>query len=300
MKFLVSMPAWGDVAPDMLIHTTLKSLLAGLKECPVDGELRFIVHTDRVDALRGTFRGLDVEWRRVPRSDCLYRTLGDCHRDALAAAQPGEVAVLLCADQVLSRETLRFCQLQIESGSRAIVCLGPRTLRQPDFRDVPIGADGKGLAAWSMAHAHPWTQACMFGEGNSGSLSTIYFRSAAGIYCHAFHLHPIAVVNDRSLHFARETIDNDLLDCFDEGEVYVVRGPDDFALAEVSPAQKLPTQYPELFHAGHVAAWAQRNASPRHRWLFRHRIDVVGAPVDDDRGERLVAYLDEQTQEAAP
>jgi hypothetical protein len=294
MKFLVSIPAWGDRCPDFVAHTTLRTLLAGLRQCPVEGEIRFLVHTDRRDYLKTIFRGLDVEFRRVPFHECPYLTLGDAHREALAAAEPGEVVVLLCADQVLSRETLSSCVRRIAEGKKAILCLGPRT-EFADFRNAPAGLSGPQVAQWSMDHAHPWTRACILGEGNSWSLSTVYVRGHNGVSCHAFHLHPIAVVKDRELSFARETIDNDLIDCFDKDEIHIVQRPEEFAVAEISPPDKSPTWATRKFDTSMIAEWAKRNASPMHRWLFCHRIRIT----DSDDGNPIAPSYEAMLEQLA-
>jgi hypothetical protein len=109
--------------------------------------------------------------------------------------------------------------------------------------------------------------------------------------CHAFHLHPLAVINDRPLNFKHETIDNDLLECFFREEVHVVtRG--ELALCEVSVPDKR-VSLGKVLDDGYIAYWASLKASALHRWLFSHRIALTGDGADSQHhADRILSRID--------
>lgn len=276
LPVLVSIPAWGEWHVTACAHVALRSVRAALEWYPFP--VRFLVHTDRSDFLRPAFRGLDVEFRPVPAHANFYFAMGNCHREALAAARSGEMVVLMCADQVVSREALVSCRDIIGRGAAAVFCAGPRAHARP--LDAPVGAAARDLLAFALAHPHPWTRELVYGRGRARGLSLIYFQTAASTVAHGFHLHPFAVLNDRALTFRRATLDLDLIDCFAPAEIHVVEHPDELATIEISPLSKMIPLAETPFGAGDIAQWAHVNASPKHRWLFEHRIVLAGSGED--------------------
>lgn len=299
---LISIPAWGEWHTQTCVHAALRSVRAALEHMAA-ATVRFLVHTDRRDFLKPAFRGLDVEFRAVPQHPNFYVTMGNCHREALAAARTGEAIVLMCADQVISGESLASTQRILSTAARAIFCVGPRAIGKPT--DVPVGISGRDLLAWGLANRHPWSSELVWGRGRSRALSLVYFEGPESVVAHGYHLHPFAVLKDRDVTFKRATLDLDLIDCFSRDEIHVVTSPDTLSTIEISPLKKMVAIGPHPFDAAAVAGWAKNNTSPMHRWLFSHRLVLAGdghgcgdGPVVADI-ERQLAAVDQRAMAAA-
>jgi hypothetical protein len=292
--FLIAIPAWGEWYAQVCTYAAARSVRAATTR--VQGRVRLLVYTDRRDFLRAAFRGLDVEFRVVVADPNAYIAMGNCHRDALANAAPGEIVILMCADQVISGDALAATESLIAAGKRAIFCAGPRVLARPV--DAPAGADAACLLQWALAHRHPWTRELIWATGHARALSLVYFEGPDSVAVHGFHLHPFAVLNDRPLTFHRPTLDCDLVDCFTRDEIHVVTQPDELSTIEISPAEKMIPLAKERFYVGDIAAWAHVNASPMHRWLFEHRI-VLSGDGEDCGDTNVIAAVREHLEDMA-
>jgi hypothetical protein len=280
---LVVAPAWGERCVPLFTGAVLDSHRAALENFA--GHVRYLCHTDRPEIVRAAITrkiGCDVACPSVPRA-AGYEAFASATREALLSAEPGEVVVFLSADVIVSREVFIAVRAAVESGKKAVMCAGTRTL--PDG-NVPIGASSVALLAWSLENAHPLIRECFYGDGRTRLPSTIYFRDASGVSMRGFHLHPLAIVNDRALALT-STVDWDLATNYPREAVHVVTDPDELALAEISPAQKTFGVLAHPFTAADVARWASARTLPFHWWLFEHRITLFGAGAQDDR-----AFLD--------
>lgn len=275
MRWMIGVPVWGSQYIERFIRGTLPAINAALRE--IDGDVRFVVHTDDPSAFVGVgFRGR-VQFYPVPWGNCLYTTFGNAHRELLELAGDGDALVFLTADIVVSRECFANAERRFAEGKRAIVVTAARTLATEV--DCPVGMSARELIEWSFAHRHPVTDGCYWGKGRNTVTWAIYFEGEHGTVLRAFHLHPFAVLNDRPLYFDRETVDLDLLERYGPREIHVVTDPDEMAFAEVSGLDKDVPQG-DVLNTNSVVDWARGNTTRLHRWLFQHRIVVRGSDGD--------------------
>lgn len=275
MTWVIGCPVWGEKYIHKFLTATLPAINAALSE--VQGDIRFVIHTDDFPAFIGApFRG-KVEFHPVPYGRCLYSTFGNAHREILELAEDGDAIAFLTADIIVSKECFKNAESRFKEGKRAIVVTAARTMAEPE--ECPIGVSSRDLLEFSFTHKHPVTEGCYWGKGRNTVTWAIYFEGERGTVCRAFHLHPFAVVNDRPLYFNRETVDLDLLECFEREEIHVVCDADEMSFAEISGNEKsLPLGNPLCVDS--VVRWARHNTTALQRWLFQHRICVRGRPDD--------------------
>jgi len=278
MKILIISPAWGPLCVGLFTGPVLDSHAAALEG--LDADVRYICHTDdpaRVhDAVKAK-TGRQVMTMSVPPSKG-YARFSDANAQALRLAQNGEVVFFLNADIIVSREVFRAVINRIESGKRAVICAGTRTLPKSP---PPIGVSASDLHAWTLDNAHPITVSNYHKTGNSRLPYVVYFRNGDAVCMRGFHLHPLAIVMDRDLGFS-STPDWDIASNYTLDEIHVVTRADELALAEISePGKKLPMG-DKPFTADDVIAWTSRRTIGFHWWLFSHRIQLRGDGVFDD------------------
>lgn len=274
MKWVISIPAWGQRGVDSLINICLPSVLAAEWPAQAEGPPRFIVHTDRANEIAAAMRGLEVDYRAI-RAGEKYQMLNWCHADALAVAARGSAVMTLCADMIVSREVFTACQSRFDSGKRAVVVGSSRTLAP----DAPAGLPSGELLDWMMTFAHPYTQESFWG-GSAMPPSTFYFREGTAIVMRGFHLHPLAVVLDRAVPF-KGTLDFDMLQNFGRDEIHVVTDRDEMSAAECSPADMRYNRSRTPIDASVIIPWTRRQL-PLHWWLLTHRIKITAGECDAD------------------
>lgn len=286
-SWLISAPVWGAIYARHFIQAALPSQRAALHHAGLTA--RWIVHTDQADMIRPEMADLDVEFRSVPRGADRYAQFGDAHRECLASAQTGEYVALLTADIVVSRETFAACTTRFGEGKKAIVAAASRTLG----RTYPlIDATAPDLLDWTMDWRHPMIMACFWGQP-SNTPWAVYFRHDGRTILRGFHLHPLAVVKDRSIPF-KGTLDQDLLTNFRHSEIHVVTDRHELAMAEISPADRNISLRRRAMTPESIADWARTRALPVHRWLSTHRIVIQGDDgpgPDQDIWPKVLALL---------
>lgn len=289
MRWVLACPVWGARYIETFLTATLPAINAALREAK--GNARFIIHTDDPAAFIGAQFGGPVEFRPVFAGRCLYSTFGNCHREVLQMAEHGDYIAFLTADIIVSRECFANAEARFAEGKRAVVVTAARTLATP--AECPVGASAREVLEFSFGHRHPVTDGCFWGKGRNPVTWAVYFEGKNSTVLRAFHLHPFAVVADRPLYFDRETVDLDLLDCFDREEIHVVTSPDEMAFAEISGLDKSLPQGEPLCVAS-VVRWARAHTTPLQRWLFTHRIVVRGTGddhVDEAPAAEILRHL---------
>ena len=277
MTWIATIPVWGDWYIDRFINHGLPSLKVAVTE--FGKSVTFRVYTDQADRLRPLFDGFSVEFRDLPMHiEKVHPRFAACHQNAAYKAKSGDRLMLLCADMVVSRELFSACDARFEAGKKAVVCCATRTVGSP-----PIGAKARELLRWTMKNAHPITKDLFWGTGKSACPWTVYFGSDEGITLRGFHLHPIAIVKDRTYSF-EGTIDQDLLNALSHEEIHVVTSADELGIAEVTVGHRDDLgrhQHPMTLDS--IANWASGRAAPIHRWLSSHSIIItgVGAKMSD-------------------
>lgn len=276
MRWVISVPAWGERCVRALAELSAPSLLWALRDLGSEDDVRMLVHTDapdRVRALPWAWAGVRLETRPVG-SKPTYVTLQESHADAVQSAAVGERVVLLNADLVVSRNFLRACARHFDDGALAVVLLGIRTPEGPE--KPPIGAAPRDLLEWAWGHRHRIIQDLEWPRGRSMLPTNLFFSVGESTVARGFHLHPAAIVKCADTE-CKSTIDNDLLDHFPVERVHVVVDPDDCAMCEVSPAERRFPVRSEDMTPRLVAGAMRTRATAIHRWLFaKHRMLVRG------------------------
>lgn len=279
--WLISVPVWGARCIDAFSGVVLPSLRVAIA-AGISGQVRFIVHTDepgKIEQLLGSFAR---EIYPVPAGESFHHSAGAANRDALARARPGECVALVNADMVASREVFAAAERSFAAGKRMIMMAASRTLGG----EPPVGAASAELLYWTMRRRHPAIAECFWGKGRSGTPWAIYFECGSHVVLHGFHLHPFAVMKDRTLTFDGVTIDFDLADNYRQEEIHLVMDADEAAFAELSPPERVFPLRPDVISVESIARWASRRATPRHRWLFEQPIAICGRGADI--GDRAV------------
>lgn len=280
-RWLISVPAWGEAYLRVLEECAAPSLLAAARV--LAEPVKFIIHTDAPERARSAFPGHEVETRPVGCRGT-YVALQESHAEVVDGADVGDRVVLLNADLVVSDNFLSRCAAHFAAGKRAVVLLGIRTASGPER--PPVGCNPRALLAWGWEHRHQIIQDLEWGRGRSMLPTNLFFSDGDSVVARGFHLHPVAIIKHADVDFS-STIDGDLLECFPVDSIHVVVDPDDCAMVEVSPPERrFPLREGRLSPAG-VAASMMARASTMHRWLFGHRIGVVG-PLRDC-GDEAVA-----------
>lgn len=274
MSWTISIPVWGAPYVRMFNDVAAPALRAAAARLSFD--VKFLLHTNSPDEVASGLRGFAVECRPISNKPT-YVALQEGHADAVRSAEPGDVVVLLNADLVVSGNLFERIDELIEvEAKRAVVLLGIRTaacVERP-----PVDAEPRDLLEWAWAHRHQIIRDLEYPDGGSMLPTNIFWSRGESTVARGFHLHPAAVVKEESTSF-RSTIDGDLLDCYERGDIHVVTDPDDCALLEVSPPER---RFPvgRRLSVDAVARSMVTRASPMHRWLFEHRIAVRGDPRD--------------------
>jgi hypothetical protein len=210
-----------------------------------------------------------------------------CNGDALARADLGEAVIFLNADIIVSREIFHAISRRFSEGKKMVICAGIRTLPETP---VPRHVGSSDLLRWALRNPHPVTTDAFYGTGKTRTLAVILFRDCDAIALRGFHLHPLALLNDRPFRFS-STVDWDIGTNFPMNDVHVVIDSDELSLAEISPPDKVFSAGQTKFTDADILEWAQRHTIPFHWWLFSHRILLRGTGnfEDDDLEKRLLA-----------
>jgi len=276
-SWLISVPVWGPRYVQVFLEVAAPALFAAADK--LTDPVRFLIHTDAPDQIKGAFDGRELEVRGIGPHPT-YVALQEAHADAVATAKAGERVVLLNADLVVSENFLTSCRQHFEDGKQAVVLLGIRTAVGP--QKPPVAASSRDLLQWAWAHRHQIIKDLEWPEGKSLLLTNLFFTNGVSIVARGFHLHPAAVIKHDAIKF-KSTIDGDLLDYFPRESIHVVVDPDDCSMLEVSPVgRRFPVRAREdtPMTPGRVATSMRTRASAMHRWLVGHRIGVVGEVCD--------------------
>lgn len=274
MSWIVSIPVWGDKYREVFIRHAVPALRAALEG--FHEPVKFIIHTDKPEAVHVALHGLAVETHLIPPG-ATYVALQAGHADAIRRAAVGDHVVLLNADLIVSKNLFHSCKAHFVAGDKAIVTTGIRTA--PGSDAVPIGAAPRDLLIWAWDHRHQIIRDLEWGTGGSMLPTNLFFISGDSVVLHGFHLHPVAILKEKQFSFI-STIDGDLLDHFPREHIHVVIHPDDLAMLEISePSRRFPVRDGPITKS-QVANSMTSRASALHRWLFTFRIVIKGDGAD--------------------
>lgn len=285
--WVIAVPVWGKRCNDLFFGPGLESHFAAIERLREayrgSVRVRFVIQTDdpaRVGA-QVAARGFEVTTLPAPAPNAPYLAFVAAHRHAIETARENERIALMNADMVMSIEALAASEGRFRQGKRAIIAAGTRTKAPTKSfwtdRFGPRPMLSRDLLTWTMRHAHTITKQCFWGEGRCHLPWGVYFRDGDSIVLRGFHLHPFAVVKDRDLPF-KNTVDLALVDNYTRDEMHVVTDPDEMALAEMSPPDKVFADNEWPIDATAIFSWALRGAGPTHWWNFGHRICIQGDP----------------------
>lgn len=274
-RWLVSLPVWGTSYFRTFERVCAPALLAACED--LKEPVRCLVYTDQdPKRVQAALKHLPVDVRPVP-SKPTYVTLQESHADTLRCAAPGDRVVFLNADLTISRNLLARCAEHFAEGRQAVVLLGIRTVAGDE--PPPAGASPRTLLSWAWDHRHQIIKDLEWGTGRSLLTTNLFWSVGTSVVARGFHLHPVAVVKSADVQF-QSTIDGDLLDHFPREKIHVVIDPDDCALCEVSPPERRFPCSNQPLSPARVSGSMRTRASDTHKWLFTHRIGVVGASDD--------------------
>lgn len=277
----ISIPAWGRAYVDIATRYTIPAVFASLAAAGITDPVNFILHTDEPDKFKTALNGHNLIFRPLanpkPTRETNWPVFKAAHRDAIAITPKGAILTLLNSDIVVSRETFGFVRDTFaDEKIKVIASSGGIRATLDSVNAPPIGANAESLNAWIWAHKHSITRECVWGKGRSGLPTVLFFEHEGGVSMHYFHLVPMFMLkDDRDLSFIG-TIDDDLLECYGDEEMFVVRDKQT-AFAELSPASKVHSVGQLLTVDVMISFW-QRRFLPSHLRNFRHRITVIGNP----------------------
>jgi hypothetical protein len=279
---LIAVPVWGEWYHQVFRDYAVKSHRAAI--AALGAPVRYLVHTDDPDRIRATLGQVPIEFRPVDTTEH-YDAFGAAHRDAMAFARNDEPIIFLSADSIISCEAIIAAAKRFAAGYRLVMCSGTRVLADPT---MPIGATAAQLNAWAMEHMHPIIAETVW-PAISRIPAVLHFRHAGGVVARSFHLHPLAMKNDRSLVF-KGTVDGELPSCFREEDIHVVVDPDELAGVSITPpSRRFGTA--DGLRLDHIRNWAARRATPRHWWFLRHRIVLTGDGAQSEEEGRIMSEI---------
>jgi hypothetical protein len=284
-KWAIAIPSWRKEYVDLTTKFVIPSVLASLEEAGIGPDrVVFNVWTDMRDQIEPTLAGWRAEYPHVslpnyhgkkdPLPKEYWAAFMAAHANAMTMAAPGEIIVLLNADIVVSRETFAAVGAALEpDDKRVAISVGIRTVA--DDNSPPIGADAETLTQYIWSHRHKITDMFLWGKGDSGSPSVLFFEDGNDVTMHCFHLTPMFIKKDRDFRF-RGTIDDDVLQNYQDNEVVFLKNRE-CCFCEMSYAYK--DHHHGRLDMASILAWARRRTSAAHRRNFRQRFKVLGNPT---------------------
>lgn len=274
-KWIIGVPVFGDYHAKQFSEVTLprlKACLAGFAS-PKQPVL-WIIHTDRADEVNEWIPGA-VTIKLKPPMD--YQRFVEGHKEVWEIAEDGDSVCFLCADIVPSKTAFFFADKAINEGAKAVVAAGIRTFAP---EPPPIGANAEELLEFSMKYPHKIVSDTFYGTGGSENPTNVYFRKGDSVVLRGFHLHPFVAVK-RSTSF-KGTVDDDLMEGFNEGEIYIIKNRE-LALVEMSPESKAQPCGCKPFNIDDMKKVFEQKAKGAHKYFLKHQIRILGS---EDCGDR--------------
>jgi hypothetical protein len=199
--------------------------------------------------------------------------------------------MLFNADIVCSIETVGAVEAALRGEKRLGLSVGVRTILDP-AKPPPIGVGAPELSRWIWKRKHPIIQQLVWGEGSSDVTTMLFFPHPGGdVSMHCFHLAPMFMVKDeRGVQFS-STIDDNLIECYEEREiVHFCAG--EFALAELSPLAKRHETSKPLSVDKVLERIGPCGIRGSHLRSFRTRYAIVGKPAaNHPAADAIIARL---------
>lgn len=279
----VAIPAWREQYVSVALRYTVPAIIASIKAWDAQARVTFLVHTDNRPAFRAQVQPHRIEFFDIVRGpgtqhEGEWRAFELAHRQAIERAPRGALLLLLNADLVVSIETMRMVDAVMQGHKKIGMSVGIRTVL--DGNNPPVGADVATMSGYVWAHRHSIIEQLVWGRGQSPHPTMVFFPHENGgvISMHCFHLAPMFIVkDDRPIRFGG-TIDDDLLENYEEHEIAFFENGE-FAIAELSPASKNWDATEPLTVSRMVRFAMQEPGIRKSHWRnFRHRYAILGSP----------------------
>jgi hypothetical protein len=274
-NWTIAVPVFGREYAEKFFDITLPRVAECLEGfANINRRVSWVIHTDRI---------ADVN-KRIPGATCIkalepldYPSFVEGHKEVWEKTPVGEPIVFLCADLVPSKTAFFFAAEALERGKQVVMCAGIRTYAPEPPR---IGADTEELLQFSMRYPHKIVSDTFYGPGCSENPTNVYFRDGDSVVLRGFHLHPFVVVKrDTGL---VGTVDDDLMEGFDEDEIHVVTNRE-MALVEMSPLTKSQPEMDRPFTINFMKKVYEQKARGAHKHFLKHQIRILGAGDCGDR-----------------
>ncbi|MDR3516924.1 MAG: hypothetical protein P4M00_14005 [Azospirillaceae bacterium] len=292
------LPVWGEAYVDMALDAMLPTLLhdGNLNALPAS-RLRIFTRPEDADTIRrwsrfSTLAALtEVEFVDLPLAGMgsKYDLMTRCHLQGMIDGLARRAVVFFpMPDNIYSAGLMAAAYARICAGAKAVMIATLQVSNVDAWtawqaRSKP--ADSRSLVEIALAHASSWSRQCFWGQeylaGWPSHLSwPVGQRGRCG---HFFHLHPIAVVPPRALLTRVDTIDGELVGCFDpETEIDVIQDSDDGVAISLDQGENWAIVAGDAeSQVAAVSEWARIHANRAHRAFFRQSIrihaDDIGA-----------------------
>jgi len=218
-------------------------------------------------------------------SDKKHKLVSNCHRQSIASREP---TVIVQADMVFGKGTLKALLGRIEKNKRLILVPSPRTERVKMLPSIKAGMTNRELSALAIENLHPGFD-LMFWEKQpfTDVPYQIYWKREHGLIVRCFHMHPLLVWLETKQKFTG-TVDDDCVNLFTPTESCIIVDSDEIACFEMSPSS-YSWQTPG--ERGAISSWVKRKTNAMHRWFFTHECHIhTGIKVSVPLPQELIEY----------
>lgn len=288
----IVLPAWGEYFVSCAVNYVIPSVDFALAEAGEDAI--WFVYTDNAGAFTEALDGYKVVFKPPPRAGDTYVAgqpqknhvmMSACHSQVLSYCAPDDLAAIINADCVVSKELFAFARKIFRNSSYLVLATGNVRVMLKGAGDLPpIGASGRELWEWAWERRHPIIENCVWGRGKTTFPVTLFFENEGSVIQHCGHLHPIIIRNCPKVSRFRGTIDDGLWQQYQDNEIFYNENIN-FAITDISPLQLSQSHRDNSgapLSVDYVAAWGNvwnRN----HIRNLRHPIRICGTgPVDTE------------------
>lgn len=288
MRWLVSVPVWGERCVDEFCAAGLPALDRAIAALPASVDARLIVHTDQPERVVAASSSR-VEPRPVPAGSRSFDCMSQAHREVLGLGLRGDSVVLLTAGSVVSEQALVHCLRELsDDRARLVMCASPRVC---SVGPIPDTGDAQALMDWAWANRHPMADDSTWPSGRSRDLSRVYFVGSEGLVVTRQALpHPLAVrIDGRQLRFT-PTIDANLMHCFHLSEIRLITECSRLAVIKLTASDRysdsVDASIEDRAHAGLVMI-----GNAHQRWCVQRRITLSPGSPDSHAEDNIFETL---------
>lgn len=229
-----------------------------------------------------------------------HNFMNECHCRAIAAADADNAAIVFTlADAIFADGSFRKLVELAEAGKRAVLCYGPRVLKETFIREFKekyyqketytATISSRQLARLCIDHFHPVSRSLFWDqEGSFNKYPTVIHWKVGndGILARTFHPGPLMVYAKKRGLLPSETFDADYVDqaCPDIDDLYLISDSDELLVisltAEADPVGKTITP-PVKSKLQQTLSWAY-SSWYQHRVSLHHKLRIHAGEITDD------------------